>query len=232
MKLLLGFICFFGAATAFAVEQLAPNDPLLAQDPTQRHTLISDYAIQSGSDKVAAQLATGTIGLERLLNKTVENITKQAIQELTDRGYDMEAQKVFSDYNRVKNSMGFQDVGDHAPWAAFLTNLYNLLQATLGDKLMKQLHLDDIWEINYTVPVAMHPTNHEWDMVEYRKHFTVLAGVISYWVSFIACEIISYGAAISLVCEPIGSMIELVMKDYIAPPISDKVYKRANGLPL
>lgn len=231
MKLIFGLLLL--SSTAGAVEQLAPNDPILMQDPTQQHsTAIADYAIESGSDKIAQRLDTNVTGLNRLLLEVADELVKHSVKELSSRGFNFEAQQVVSDYSAVRTNLSFQDVGDHAPWSIFLTNLYKTLQYTLGDKVLQATHLDDIWELNYTVPVVMHPTNHEWDMAEYQKHFTVFAGLVSYWVSFVACEAISYGAGIILVCEPIGSMIEKVMKNYIAPTISDRVYKRANGLPL
>lgn len=230
MKMILGLLLF--STSAFAVERLAPNDPLLANDPTQQRITIADYAIASSSDKIAQRLDTDMVGLNRLAMEVMDELVKHSVNELSKRGYGSAAQKVISDYQAVRSRMSFQEVGDHAAWSVFLTNLYHLLQTTLGDKVLQATHLDDIWELNYTVPVTFHPTNQEWDMVEYRKHFTVFAGLVSYWVSFVACEAISYGAGIILVCEPIGSMIEKVMQFYIAPPISDKVYKRANALPL
>ncbi len=217
---------------AFATERLAPNDPALMNDPTeneQRTDKIGEYAIQSGADRLAQLLDSDPEGIAKLLNQTVDGIVQNAVQALNDHGYSSQAMQVMSDYQRVKGTISARDIGDHAAWSVFLTNLYNELETLLGDRLMKMLHLDDIWYINYCVPVVFAPKNPEWDMVEYRKHFTVLAGIIGYWSSFIACEVISYGSAITLICEPIGCVVEKVVRDYISPPISDRVYKRANG---
>lgn len=192
---------------------------------------VSEYITASGLDRVAATARTNR-GVAFLVDNMVTNIVDTGLNALMAKGLRSDALRLQKEYQAIVQGkiISSWDLGDHEPWSQWLVKFYNELETLLGHDLCVRLHLDDIWEINYAVPVVFHPKDPRWDIIEYRKHFVPLAGSISYWVSYIACEAITYGAGmVFLICTPIGDICEGMMTDYIAPDLSDYVYNRANG---
>jgi hypothetical protein len=61
-------------------------------------------------------------------------------------------------------------------------------------------------------------------------NFIPLVGCVSYWISWVSCEIVSFSAGVFIICTPISSMVESIMTEFVAPALSDRVYTRANSL--
>lgn len=231
MKIL--WISLFFLSTTALSQQLKPNDPTLAQNPEDTRTTIPTYAEWSALDRLALALGDTPEEISLQLDATVDAIVITGLRNLREKGFDYNAGLLEQDYNqKFKNYFhNHRDLFDHDPWSQWLVTFYNALETCLGYDLTIALHLDDIKLINYAITVAFDPTNPQWDIVEYRKHFVPLAGSISYWAAYISCVAVTYGSgAIAMVCSPIGEMVEYVMRTYIAPPLSDKVYDKANHI--
>lgn len=167
-----------------------------------------------------------------LIDQTVDGLVRMATAELRQRGHKDEAVKWETSYHaNIENYwQRMNDIGDHRPWSDWLDAFYAALQLTLGDQVCHALHLDDIWTINYAIPVVFDPTNKLWDEHEYSLHFIPFCGVVGYWTTYIGCAIGTWGSgAITLVCTPIGMIARRIMVNHIAPPLSDRVYERANN---
>jgi hypothetical protein len=122
----------------------------------------------------------------------------------------------------------FTGIGDHAPLAQWLTDLYDRLDAALGPELMAFLHLDDIRTINYCIPVVFHlDTIHdgEIDEPEYAVHFVPFCGVVAYWGVWFGCEIATYGGGWFLVCSPAAMLAEYATTEWVAPKFAEPAYK-------
>lgn len=229
------FCSFMLSSKVFGVSQLAPNDQRLAEDPTgygSESQRVSDYIVMSGLDRLAKELDTDPEHISIVVDKAVDSMVGYGIKKLYDSGNSYQAAALQNEYNsKIKNwFQNHRDLFDHAPWSQFLVKFYGALESMLGHNACVMMHFDDLNEINYAITVVFDPKNPAYDINEYRKHMVPFCEGIAYWVSFLSCEIISYGAAISLVCTPIATTIEKVMTCCISPKISDRVYNRANGL--
>lgn len=54
------------------------------------------------------------------------------------------------------------------------------------------------------------------------------APVVTYWLIWAGCQAATSGMGSLLVCSPAGTAGEFVMERYVAPPISSKIFERAN----
>ncbi len=133
---------------------------------------------------------------------------------------------------------GAEDLGDHAAWSFWIEAVYLILEAKLGTVTMQLLHLDDLHTVNLAVPVTLHLAiigDDPIDVTEYGKHFEPLAGVLAYWGTFLACEIVTYSTGIFLICAPAGMAAELITVNFIAPYFTPTLYERfypARGAPV
>lgn len=229
---------FFLIATSFAkAESWAPNDERLKIDPTtstDSYGAVQAYIQHASLDRLAAQLESNNgKGVAYIVNDMVNDMVVKGINTLYDKGFKADADRLLHEYDfTVKGKIvDSWDLGDHEPWSQWLVKFYAELVRLLGQDLVNYLRLDDINEVNYAVPVVFHPKDPRWDMIEYRKHFVPLAGAIGYWVPYISCEAITYGSGWILICMPIGDICEKVVVNYIAPDLSDRIYKKANNIP-
>jgi len=119
-------------------------------------------------------------------------------------------------------------IGDHEPLSQWLADWYEVLELALGETLCAFLHLDDIKTFNYTVPVVFHFDSVDGDgidMAEYKLHWVPFAGIVAYWSTWLACEIVTYGAGWFLVCTPAGMLAEYATVKWIAPPLTDEAWR-------
>ncbi len=213
--------------------QLPPDDSRLSQNPDDTRTSIPTYKTWSGLDKLAAAMGDTPEQVALQLDATIDAMVMTGIRALNEKGETNAANYFFGRYNNdhIKNYFHtHRDLFDHAPWSQFLVDFYACLVSILGQQMVDFMHFDDLNITNYAVTVAFDPKNPEWDMLEYSKHFIPLSGCIAYWASYWACVAVTYGSgAIAMICSPIGVVVEYVMVNYIAPPLSDMVYKKANG---
>jgi len=162
-------------------------------------------------------------------------------EALAERGFVEEAQGYQRQWDQnfasYFTAMQLDDVGDHAPMSAWLSNYYNKTRDRLGDPVMKLLHLDDLYTINYTMPVVFHPKGDtkgqdHWNQLEYQRHFVPFASIVTYWGSFASCRAFAFRVApLKQWCSSISMILRGVMKGTIAPKLSDYIYKKFTGKP-
>lgn len=81
---------------------------------------------------------------------------------------------------------------------------------------------------------------------EYRRHFAGtkwqkasdpfaeiplhegLAPVVAYWIVWGACEAATWGGGWFVICTPTADLVEIAMERWVAPPVSDKIFAKAN----
>lgn len=164
---------------------------------------------------------------------------------LKRKGYVFEAEKLLRDYQSNYSTFhtdnyfcGFPFGGleDHDPYSLWLEAAYQLLVAIVGLPTIELLHLDDIHELNYSIPVALQPGGdrrvdpiEEWLEDEYTEITSLyFAGPITYWSIYIVCTGATYGIGIAFICSPVGSFSETMMAEHLAPPVARRVHRRAN----
>jgi hypothetical protein len=148
--------------------------------------------------------------------------------QLRRNGHSDEADKLLDEWQNKFSPMFLnpKGLGDHAPLSDWLANWYVVMELLLGESFMKMTHLDDINIINFAIPVVFNPCDPEWDKPEYNLHFTPLAGVLTYWVTWGVCVGATWGSGILFICTPIASAGEHIMITFFAPKISDRIYDR------
>jgi hypothetical protein len=218
MKLQLTILAIF----LFSLTSLADtyDDGLNGSIQYQR-SLISDFA--------QGQLSTRT---QEALNSVIE----AANTALRENGYPLEADAFQMEWNgnfsTYFTSFQTDDLGDHQPLNAWLDNYYKQAQDRLGDPVMKLLHLDDIFVLNYSIPVVFHPKGDvkgqdHWNALEYQRHFVPFATVTTFWGSLGACQLAAMKVAgVKRWCGSISTILRGVMKNTVAPKLSGVVYKK------
>ena len=181
-------------------------------------------------------------GVARRTDAAIANMVRAAALTLGENGHEDAAWQIETEYqDSFENFLEFmvsrntKDLGDHAPLSEWLDEWYQRLEDLLGPEVMRLTHLDDIWVVNFAVPVVFDPRREKgiWDdpepQEEYSEHFIPLAGVVAYWGAWISCTVATLSTgAVTYICAPIASGVEYIMVRYVAPPLSDRVYLRAN----
>lgn len=106
---------------------------------------------------------------------------------MTNAGHGDEAALLKNEWEgRYRNLMAgkLEDVGDHKPLSEWVNEWYTIIYNLLGETVMTDTHLKDIWILNFTVPVVFHPqASNAWCTeqlsvfpedtceAEYRRHF-------------------------------------------------------------
>ncbi len=181
---------------------------------------------------------TDQLEMAKRTDKTIEKMIEVATDQLRKAGYKTEATRIQNEFDKDfkgyttklidKRLKGFGDIGDHRPLSKFLTDLYNTLLELLGPQVMALTHLEDIFTLNYSIPVVFHlegVTTDEIDAPEYALHWNPFWGVVTYWTVWISCEVVTYGGGMFIVCAPAGMAAKFVVVRYVAPKFSDNGYE-------
>lgn len=173
----------------------------------------------------------------------IDKLIKSALNVLRHKKFYAEADQIEMEHQARKNFIqgmlaGRKDLGDHEAYSEWLTDVHNRIENLIGSYLCKNMRFHDLYIINHTIPVVFAPK--KYPLPEYKTHFAGkqlitgrwlhhgLAGVVTYWTVRIACQIGTSGlGAIVFVCNPVAGLSEHVMDKRIAPPIAERVWKRA-----
>lgn len=159
-------------------------------------------------------------------NIALDILLAVAVNKLKREGFEFEAEKIKKEWQ--ENWFGYivrvRDIGDHDPMSEWLAVTYFKIESLLGPDLMAWLHLDDLWVLNHAIPVLFKPCSLEWDKVEYKKHFVPACSVFAYWGTMIPCMVFTTGLG-TFFCSPGAMLSENLMKKFIAPGLSDRVYE-------
>ena len=175
-------------------------------------------------------------------------IMSHAVNVLKYYGYAKKAERIGYEYERFYKTaftdkfLGAKEIGDHEPLNEWVKQVHEDIEAEIGEYLCNFLHLHDMFILNYGVPVTMHPELYA--LNEYNDHFAGhikegrkwvfkhhgVAGVVTYWGVNIACSVGTAGMGmVSFVCGPMSTAAEVGMDKFIAPPLGEKIWTKANG---
>lgn len=186
--------------------------------------------------------AVSTTQLAAQTDQTVSVIVRLVVFELRLKGYDEVAEAI---EDEAKGFEGYLSrsaaIGDHKPLSDFLARVCFIAEALLGEYTYKALHIDDLFILNFGIPVTFDPnqdsawcqeTKESTCKIDYRLHTVPVLGVVTYWAAWGGCTGATWGAgAITFICAPIGSFAENVMVLYFAGDISNRVWDRHNAPP-
>lgn len=175
----------------------------------------------------------------RLANRvddTVNTILTVTVGELTKRGHGPLADSIWQEwaYEHRGRYLDVRNIGDHKPLSDFLKKVHEKAHDILGE-LCEPTHVHDLFVINFTAPVVFNPCGQAWDRVEYKRHFAGkndgeqaygLIPVVGYWAGYAACTAGTMGIGFAFVCSTASGLAERGVAKWIAPPLSDWVYKK------
>jgi hypothetical protein len=182
--------------------------------------------------------------LDTMVNEGVENLQTvgevDLSQQMQKEWQDLYVQTLAT-LDTARNSssgeLGTYDLGDHAPLFQWLENYTEILnQKTRGIAGKIEL-ISDLTTLNYALPIVFQPAgswragyaDRAW--VEYRLHFIPFANIMTYWGAYEGCkyEATKNGyTSLKNICDKVADKLDFWMGRYLAPRISDFVFKEAN----
>lgn len=157
---------------------------------------------------------------------TLDEAFKIAVRALAESGHRQDAVRLEREWKALAPKFfgPVEGLGDHRPLSQWLARTYSMLEQRLGSARMKDLHLDDIYVVNYAIPVVIDPTG-PWNKREYGRHFIPLSGVVTYWSTLKECmsRFNSYR-----LCDRAAEFLEKRVMADVGPKLSDYVYMRFN----
>ena len=180
-----------------------------------------------------------SLQLGAVTQKALNILVDRAILALNEQGYDefaVQSQREwtlqFSNHFALSAAeVGSRGLGDHVPLLDWLSRFYQSIERRINKHIITLLRLDDIMIFNHGIPVVFDPNGDQensdvWNISEYRLHFVPLSGAVTYWTSRFAC---STPGVTMWICSPVAMALEYGMKKWVAPKLSDFVFKKILG---
>lgn len=180
--------------------------------------------------------------------KALGNLIKLGSNEMKKKGALLEAAAMESEWAQEQQArfrsvvtMKSKDIGDHPDQvlSKWLDEKYKTMEFVLGIEFMKKTHLSDIHVFNATPKIVFRPCTFNMNAVtgeridEYRRHFAYgqyywgLAPVTTYWLTYGSCGALTAGTGYLFICGGISDISETIVGKFVAPSLSDKIYRRA-----
>lgn len=163
-------------------------------------------------------------------DKAVDALIKTTVGELKARGYHTLAGVIEMEY--LQRYKGFvltfkpgRDVGDHEA-IKWLLKIHDDIEFVVGPTICKALRLHDLWWFAYTIPVVFSCLDNV-DKGEYGKHYVPLCGLVSFWLSYATCSVVSFSSGVIFLCNIIGMGVEELTVRFVAPLTINPAYKAA-----
>jgi hypothetical protein len=132
------------------------------------------------------------------------------------------------------------DLGDHDPLFPWINQFLGKMSAKYGTIIYTLPIVKDILMVNYALPVVFKPRG-GWqtdgrvedvdNRIEYRKHFIPFANFVTYYTALISCRVVAdrQGAPqLKRLCAKAADKLRFVMGRYIAPKVSDWIFRASN----
>ncbi len=137
-------------------------------------------------------------------------------------------------------SLSPNDLGDHDPLFPWINEFLGKMSSKYGTIIYSLPIVKDILMVNYALPVVFKPRG-GWqtdgrvedvdNRIEYRKHFIPFANFVTYYTALISCNVVAQrqGAPqLKRLCGKAAEQLRFVMGRYIAPRVSDWIFRAAN----
>jgi hypothetical protein len=246
MKTVIPFL--FAMISVFQLNHTANADPLPPAG-TNDERVAMQAAIGARNDFVRALINRDYVDLARAgFDQAIKDLADQLANE---QGKPAEAQELMQKWGHDGGVSQFQmafsyqtesllskdDLGDHAPLFAWLEQYLVKLENKYGSIITKLPIIANIRMVNFALPVVFTPGSSRWQLatqdnrIEYRKHFIPFANLVTYYGSLYACNVAvakSQYPQLKKLCKKAAGKLEFVMGRYIAPHISDFIFKVSN----
>jgi hypothetical protein len=170
------------------------------------------------------------------MGNAVDLLAQDIRQNFSDEVMASKLETIWKQNQMVFFTVNLNELGDHAPLIPQLEDLLNQLAEKYGNVILTLPIVQDIRTLNFAIPVVFKPKG-DWqspevdNRIEYRKHFIPFANIVTYYAALVACN---YFAAKSeqpemkKICKPAAEKLKFAMGRYIAPPMSDWIFKQTN----
>lgn len=127
-------------------------------------------------------------------------------------------------------------LGDHNPLFPWIETFLQKMAAKYGTIIYKLQIVINVQTLNFAIPVVFTPRGN-WHLstgdnrIEYRKHFIPFANIVTYYTALYGCNyVVAHQGQPQLkkICKPAAEKLRFVMGRYIAPVVSDWIYKAGN----
>jgi len=227
-----------------------PDEILQVREPMTRR---AREAVRRDMEESAQDLER----LSHKTDAALGNLIKRTSWVLKQKGFAADAEQLSFEYESFYTQAVYftylgvvpVELGDHAPLNQWLADWYNKIEEKLGKDLCRILHIMDIKILNYGIPVVFNPkVSEQWCVetgsdckAEYSLHFAGkmtgnwsweyngVLGVVSYWSAWMVCTVGTWGGgAITFICSPIATVVEMGVDKYVSPKASDWLFDRVN----
>jgi hypothetical protein len=181
-----------------------------------------DHAYTIKADINNGQLKKRTI-------EALDNMIRTGSDELRKKHHDNDADRIMQDwlYNQrafILDRIDGKDLGDHKR-IEWLYQVWFKIDSTLGHTLTIMLHLDDIYDFSYAIPVVFSCVDNV-DSPEFLKHYTPFLGGLGYWTAYITCMVMAE-IPVSFICSPLAVIVEDICRIIVAPATNDFVWGKS-----
>ena len=183
---------------------------------------------------------------KRDYSKIAHDAFEQAVQAVAEdvkgRGDEELANELLLKWHHSEAAFYFseKDLGDHAPLFPWLSDYISKLTEKYGTIILNLPYVKDLITLNFAVPVVFSPHG-KWQVagidsrIEYRKHFIPFANIVTYYVSLYGCKVIMAKQGLDQLgkqlCGKAAERLQFAMGRYIAPQISDWIFRETSLRP-
>ncbi len=178
----------------------------------------------------------------KIAHDAFDHAIQAMVEDLRSRGDDQMANELLLKWHHSEAAfyLSVMDLGDHAPLFPWLADYINKMADKYGTIILSLPYVKDIITLNFAIPVVFTPHG-KWQIagidsrIEYRKHFIPFANIVTYYVSLYGCKYIMAKQGMSQIgnqlCGKAAERLEFAMGRYIAPQISDFIFKQTDLRP-
>jgi hypothetical protein len=219
----------------------------------QSHSVEISPRTKARSRKIEANVKAGR--LPDMIDESLNGMIHLAVLKLRRTGHKKEAAELYDEWeNQWKSKLHLmRGVGDFEPLSSWLSEKYRSWEFIFGKELLYSLRLSDVHSINHEVkPVIFctgSPNEREYflhfvhddsaspyestaPMYRYRDLFPRDRGpyrgllpIVSYWSTMIALVPTGF-----ILATPVALGVEWLVKSYVAPRLSEPLWKRVCGI--
>ena len=166
----------------------------------------------------------------------VEMLAQDLRKTYSDEKMANKLENVWSQNESMFFASNLDELGDHSPLIPKLEEFLTSLADKYGTIILTLPVVTDIRTLNFAIPVVFHPKGN-WqspeldNRIEYRKHFIPFANIVTFYGTLAACNYFatkSQQPDLKKVCKPAAEKLKFAMGRYIAPPMSDWIFKQTN----
>lgn len=185
------------------------------------------------------------IAIAEYSDLALENLLTTAEIILRIKGHDKLADEISVNFlTHYKNgffrlAVGEKELGDHPPMSQWIDDIHQKIEDAIGKFFCEFFHIHDLYILNHGFRVVFAPSKYKLD--DYKDHFAGhliwgwfwehhgFAGVVVYWTVNGLCGAATSGFGLFVfACSPIATMAENATDKRLAPPIAERIWKRAN----